>query len=109
MASTPTGPWSAATSASAWPTAVAAPGPSVAGTVQAISDGTLLPDGTGSRLGTASARSPARRRRRRLVGASDRKSTRLNSSHVRISYAVFCLKKKKKDNLKFYVYADTNQ
>src|SRR3989442_6272198 len=26
----------------------------------------------------------------------DRKSTRLNSSHVRISYAVFCLKKKKK-------------
>src|SRR5690554_7039815 len=28
--------------------------------------------------------------------AADRKSTRLNSSHVRISYAVFCLKKKKK-------------
>src|SRR3989442_9256214 len=27
-------------------------------------------------------------------GARDRKSTRLNSSHVRISYAVFCLKKK---------------
>src|SRR6266498_6136744 len=27
--------------------------------------------------------------------ARDRKSTRLNSSHVRISYAVFCLKKKK--------------
>src|SRR5437667_4334961 len=26
----------------------------------------------------------------------DRKSTRLNSSHIRISYAVFCLKKKKK-------------
>src|SRR5690554_8017454 len=34
-------------------------------------------------------------------GESDRKSTRLNSSHVRISYAVFCLKKKKtqQDNL----------
>src|SRR5690554_7336217 len=35
-----------------------------------------------------------------LLGATipteDRKSTRLNSSHVRISYAVFCLKKKKK-------------
>src|SRR5690349_23411677 len=30
----------------------------------------------------------------RMVG--DRKSTRLNSSHVEISYAVFCLKKKKK-------------
>src|SRR5215813_14901039 len=31
----------------------------------------------------------------------DRKSTRLNSSHVRISYAVFCLKKKKKYHIKF--------
>src|SRR5439155_14811439 len=30
------------------------------------------------------------------VPAADRKSTRLNSSHVAISYAVFCLKKKKK-------------
>src|SRR6266496_5639055 len=30
----------------------------------------------------------------------DRKSTRLNSSHVEISYAVFCLKKKKKDTNK---------
>src|SRR5436309_9510976 len=29
----------------------------------------------------------------------DRKSTRLNSSHVKISYAVFCLKKKKKKNI----------
>src|SRR5690625_1974624 len=35
-------------------------------------------------------------RRVLLVGA-DRKSTRLNSSHVAISYAVFCLKKKKKE------------
>src|SRR5207302_11055321 len=32
--------------------------------------------------------------------ASDRKSTRLNSSHVKISYAVFCLKKKKKKTKK---------
>src|SRR3989442_11022372 len=31
-----------------------------------------------------------------VLVAADRKSTRLNSSHVRISYAVFCLKKKKK-------------
>src|SRR5437773_5363191 len=29
------------------------------------------------------------------VGSQDRKSTRLNSSHITISYAVFCLKKKK--------------
>src|SRR3712207_8551949 len=35
-------------------------------------------------------RLPDRRRRRRR----DRKSTRLNSSHANISYAVFCLKKK---------------
>src|SRR5438034_2346118 len=36
------------------------------------------------------------KRDRRLVRASgDRKSTRLNSSHTVISYAVFCLKKKK--------------
>src|SRR5471032_3544892 len=30
------------------------------------------------------------------AGRADRKSTRLNSSHITISYAVFCLKKKKK-------------
>src|SRR5699024_11220814 len=32
----------------------------------------------------------------RIRDSADRKSTRLNSSHVSISYAVFCLKKKKK-------------
>src|SRR5437667_8216400 len=31
-----------------------------------------------------------------VTGRRDRKSTRLNSSHITISYAVFCLKKKKK-------------
>src|SRR5436309_8123876 len=36
----------------------------------------------------------------RLAAAQDRKSTRLNSSHVKISYAVFCLKKKKKKKKK---------
>src|SRR5256885_3189475 len=40
-------------------------------------------------------RHPARRIARRSV-SEDRKSTRLNSSHLVISYAVFCLKKKKK-------------
>src|SRR2546427_7542445 len=34
----------------------------------------------------------------RFDQAQDRKSTRLNSSHSQISYAVFCLKKKKKNN-----------
>src|SRR5256885_13048274 len=33
----------------------------------------------------------------------DRKSTRLNSSHLVISYAVFCLKKKKTDYLKHHI------
>src|SRR5690554_7585669 len=42
------------------------------------------------RRARAGAPGPARRQN------LDRKSTRLNSSHVRISYAVFCLKKKKK-------------
>src|SRR3989442_2044936 len=37
-----------------------------------------------------------RPRRPPPTGTRDRKSTRLNSSHVRISYAVFCLKKKNK-------------
>src|SRR5204863_10127248 len=32
-----------------------------------------------------------------IAMGTDRKSTRLNSSHVEISYAVFCLKKKKKE------------
>src|SRR5256885_7215396 len=39
----------------------------------------------------------ARSRGRSRFRAPDRKSTRLNSSHLVISYAVFCLKKKKKD------------
>src|SRR3712207_7286102 len=33
----------------------------------------------------------------------DRKSTRLNSSHANISYAVFCLKKKKNNNMTFNI------
>src|SRR2546429_4270150 len=36
---------------------------------------------------------------------ADRKSTRLNSSHGYISYAVFCLKKKKKSNANAYHYS----
>src|SRR5437868_11324567 len=40
-------------------------------------------------------RGAARQRREVRRASPDRKSTRLNSSHVSISYAVFCLKKKK--------------
>src|SRR5438874_13563417 len=47
--------------------------------------------------GGGPGRGPCARGRdgRRRPRAQDRKSTRLNSSHVEISYAVFCLKKKK--------------
>src|SRR5438477_5845959 len=49
---------------------------------------------SGRRRGLPSPRRPAAAPARR--GGRDRKSTRLNSSHMSISYAVFCLKKKKK-------------
>src|SRR5437870_10769954 len=53
----------------------------------------------GSACSTRSTRALARMRKVHgisdLAGRRDRKSTRLNSSHVAISYAVFCLKKKK--------------
>src|SRR2546430_5324335 len=43
-----------------------------------------------------------------LASGLDRKSTRLNSSHSQISYAVFCLKKKKKniDDITAYQYTN---
>src|SRR2546426_7535081 len=40
---------------------------------------------------------------------ADRKSTRLNSSHLVISYAVFCLKKKKKKDTTYDALLDDNQ
>src|SRR5262245_63968653 len=43
-------------------------------------------------------RTPTKVRTRAKRSGADRKSTRLNSSHLGISYAVFCLKKKKKSN-----------
>src|SRR5690606_41336879 len=49
-----------------------------------------------ARCGSAATPSPCRSKaaRRQSPQGRDRKSTRLNSSHVKISYAVFCLKKK---------------
>src|SRR2546421_6795166 len=44
-------------------------------------------------------------RRGPLLLARDRKSTRLNSSHDQISYAVFCLKKKKNEDDVLLVFA----
>src|SRR5206468_12214141 len=49
------------------------------------------PSDSPARCRLEAGRSPSRRHR------ADRKSTRLNSSHDQISYAVFCLKKKKHD------------
>src|SRR2546426_2972722 len=43
----------------------------------------------------------------RLVARVDRKSTRLNSSHLVISYAVFCLKKKKQHIREAYPHQPT--
>src|SRR5437667_8540208 len=62
---------------------------------------TLRRDGRDEEVGLAAATFPAARADElawQLLGvaAADRKSTRLNSSHITISYAVFCLKKKKK-------------
>src|SRR5690349_25039024 len=56
--------------------------------------------GRGSRRGRPRRRRPGGSRAGRRPGppggrGEDRKSTRLNSSHVEISYAVFCLKKKR--------------
>src|SRR5688500_20142892 len=53
-------------------------------------------DGKGMRDGTVAVPLAAVARRTESHIQLDRKSTRLNSSHLVISYAVFCLKKKKK-------------
>src|SRR5256885_12493474 len=51
------------------------------------------------RLSVDLERTGRRRHRERRRQLQDRKSTRLNSSHLVISYAVFCLKKKKKKKM----------
>src|SRR5436309_10074109 len=53
----------------------------------ALDDEVELPGGDAQRAARVAGQVLA------LAGALDRKSTRLNSSHVKISYAVFCLKK----------------
>src|SRR5690242_21199220 len=52
----------------------------------------------GARLDTTLGRAPGH------LCEQDRKSTRLNSSHMSISYAVFCLKKKKKLKIAYTVH-----
>src|SRR5439155_20392602 len=63
-------------------------------------------NGSSRRAAAFSPLAPTGRSRTR---SQDRKSTRLNSSHVAISYAVFCLKKKKKKyTYTFVLMADFN-
>src|SRR5690606_40234377 len=54
------------------------------------------PDARGTRVVIRNSRYAAWSSGGRGSSSQDRKSTRLNSSHVKISYAVFCLKKKRK-------------
>src|SRR3712207_9442259 len=61
-------------------------------------DSQPLRAGGGGRLGGGYRHRPRRAHRAALSVRGDRKSTRLNSSHANISYAVFCLKKKNKYN-----------
>src|SRR3712207_7498480 len=67
-----------------------------------------LPRGAQLRRHPPSARRVhLREQRLRHLGA-DRKSTRLNSSHANISYAVFCLKKKKNHRTRLVLNSETN-
>src|SRR5260221_7580841 len=63
-----------------------------------ISEAPRCPRCPSTLLRTRQCQRPSRNPR-----AQDRKSTRLNSSHTVISYAVFCLKKKKTTNELFYI------
>src|SRR2546426_7547115 len=81
----------------------ARPGPAAPAVFPAFPREKLQPDFGRPRLGEV--RSTRRRRdlrARRELRPLDRKSTRLNSSHLVISYAVFCLKKKKKKSVRAF-------
>src|SRR5690349_24243211 len=56
---------------------------------------TLIENGAATRAQFAKASFAGAVGQTQFMPSTDRKSTRLNSSHVEISYAVFCLKKKK--------------
>src|SRR5437899_8436820 len=76
-----------------------APSPSDEERVRPVAAGCDIGGGQhrgGLRAHDSCAISAASTHRDGLSGGGDRKSTRLNSSHLGISYAVFCLKKKKK-------------
>src|SRR3712207_8174941 len=76
----------------------------ISGTKQTIRSLSATP----SRPANSCSKVPRRPGTVDCIGRShpDRKSTRLNSSHANISYAVFCLKKK--NNVTFYAYLTTH-
>src|SRR5256885_8625291 len=64
----------------------------------------VVNDYGGSEAGQGTTQAPANEVVEEIRKAGgDRKSTRLNSSHLVISYAVFCLKKKKMNILRFFI------
>src|SRR5437879_11487536 len=73
-----------------------------------LHDALPISDGRGRRQCSSEQAGPtcpcARMAGQSAPGLADRKSTRLNSSHRCISYAVFCLKKKKKNIMKRTTY-----
>src|SRR2546427_5971670 len=70
--------------------------PEALGKLDQNDDGKLTAEECGLRLPATLMSNPRLASRARLLFMRDRKSTRLNSSHSQISYAVFCLKKKNK-------------
>src|SRR3712207_8365297 len=64
--------------------------------------------GDGGRGGRRGGRARPARRPVRRPRPADRKSTRLNSSHANISYAVFCLKKKNIHVISIELYSTTS-
>src|SRR5690349_23534490 len=63
----------------------------------------VVEDGSGESVGTGAERQVVQEVAGLLRHVEDRKSTRLNSSHVEISYAVFCLKKKNFSQSTYYL------
>src|SRR2546427_3612814 len=68
----------------------------------------LVGNGNVTRIGRGAACCAPTSTRPSTTSCTDRKSTRLNSSHSQISYAVFCLKKKKKNTKKIEVKENKN-
>src|SRR5690554_7756949 len=83
--------------ACSWPLEEQAPRALLGDAVAALEAEGLLIRHTDLALGLVSVADHEALRLQGRHRIADRKSTRLNSSHVRISYAVFCLKKKKTD------------